>query len=210
MKKLIAILLNNIIIVGSFSTSFAEPSSWAVDSINEMMSYEQFNPEAFKNYQGNITRQEFIYFAVRVYELLDGKEISLDPNISFKDTDDIYALKGASIGLTTGIGDGEFGANYFLSREQLATFMVRIYTLLELEMNPASLEKFADDDKISDWAKESIYKAKSNQIISGVGNNNVDPKGVASTEMAIVIANRILKNNGYKANVKPLNLGPVF
>jgi hypothetical protein len=206
MKKIISLLLIAVLTLSSLTLAFAEtdePSSWSEEAINEMKAYNEFRQEAFNGYKDGITRLEFIYLAVRTYELLDGKEIVVDPAIKFNDTDDIYALKGATIGLTSGVGNGNFGTGG-LDREQLATFMVRILTLLELEMNEASGEKFADDENISSWAKDAIYLAKNNNIISGVGNNKVDPKGTASTEMAIVIANRILKNNGFTLDISKI------
>ena len=209
MKKIISLLLIAVLMMTSMTIAFAEtdePSSWSEEAISEMKGYNEFRKEAFTGYKDGITRLEFIYLAVRTYELIDGKEIVVDPAIKFNDTDDIYALKGATVGLTSGVGGGNFGTGG-LDREQLATFMIRILTLLELEMNEASGEKFADDADISSWARDSIYLAKNNNIISGVGNNKVDPKSTASTEMAMVIANRILKNNGFTVVTSKKDMG---
>lgn len=49
-------------------------------------------------YEKDITRGEFIYIAVRMYEVLSGVEIEIDKSIAFTDTNDSYALKGASVG----------------------------------------------------------------------------------------------------------------
>ena len=43
--------------------------------------------------------------------------------------------------------------------------------------------------------KESIYIAKANGIIGGVGNNKVAPKGIATVEQSILLIHRVLKNN---------------
>lgn len=199
MKKFFITLLVASLLFSSMTTTFAqtdEPSTWATDAISEMKGYKEFRSEAFKEYKEGISRLDFIYLAVRTYELIDGKEIVVDPSISFDDTNDVYALKGATVGITSGVGNGKFGTGG-LDREQLATFMVRIYQLLELDLNEASTEKFDDDEAISSWAKNSIYLARDNNILSGVGSNKVEPRGLASIEMAIVISNRILKNNGY-------------
>lgn len=204
MKRII-LLSMAIFLILMMSASFADansPSDWAQASIDELMSYGEFDEGIFTDYQEGITRLEFIYLATKVYELLDGEEIVIDPSISFEDTSDEYALKGASIGLTTGIGDNKFGTDQLLTREQLATFMMRILSLLNLEVETSTSEKFADDAEISNWAKEAIYLAKTNEIISGVEDNKINPKGTASKEMAMVIANRLLKNNAYKEAVE--------
>ena len=169
-----------------------EPAEWASDIIEELKNSDFFRNESFNNYQENITRGEFIYLAVRLYEIIEGKKIEVDENIQFIDTDDIYARKGATVKITSGVGNNLFGYNQLLTREQLATLMVNVISLLDVEMNEAEVEKFADDDKISLWAKDAIYKARANNIISGVGNNRVDPKGSASVEVALVITSNIL------------------
>ncbi len=200
MKKIIALFLAFLISASSIPATFSEsdePSNWSVRAIEALRDCNQFRDVAFQNYKDNITRLDFIYIAVRVYELLANEEITVDSNISFTDTDDIYALKGARIGLTSGIGGGKFGGQDLLTREQLATLMVKLLKLLDINMEAASQDIFGDDRDISDWAKSSIYLAKSNKIISGVGNNCVNPKGTASTEMAMMIAYKILLNNNY-------------
>lgn len=203
MKRIISMFLIFTLLVTGTSIVVAEDteqSNWSVSSINELKSYNQFRDEAFNNYTSPITRLDFIYLAVKVYELLDGKEIVIDTSISFTDTTDIYAIKGATVGITSGVGNNKFGASELLTREQLATFMIRVLTLLDLDINEMSIDKFDDDSVISTWAKEAVYLAKSNNIISGIGNNNVGPKDNATTEMALVISNRILKTNGYIPN----------
>lgn len=180
------------------SVSFAsvdEPSSWAEEAIDDLRTYQVFNEETFEDYQENITRADFIYLAVRIFEVIDGREIEIDSSIHFEDTSDSYALKGATVGITNGIGNDRFGPDQFLSREELATFMIRTLTLLNVNQSSSSYEKFDDHDLISDWAIESIYSARNQGIISGVGDNKVNPKGGASREMALVIANRILKTH---------------
>jgi|GEM_PF-1001379 len=192
--------------LSSFITSADEHSDWSTNAINEMKESGEFKAEIFGGYKENISRYEFIYIAVRTYEILDGKEITLNPSLSFNDTDDVYALKGYSAGITSGVGNGNFGGEEELTREALATFMIRILKLLDLDIEEISSVEFADDDSISNWARESIYLARSNNIISGVGNNEVNPQGSASKEMAMVIANRMLVKNGYEPSTKNANL----
>lgn len=201
MKRLIGIILIIVLLIPNLA--FAEedvPSSWAEDAVNELKGLNQFRSEAFKNYKSDITRGEFIYFAVRMYEVLTGEEIQVDESIMFTDTTDIFAIKGATVGITKGIGNNQFGYDNLLTREQLATLMINVTSLLEIEMTIASNETFDDDNEISSWAKDSIYKARSNNIISGVGNNMVNAQGTATVQIAIIITNRILQEkNGFNA-----------
>lgn len=171
----------------------AKPSTWAESAINDLKALKHFKPEAFKDYSEDITRGTFIYIAVRLYEVLSNQEVEVDETLSFKDTDDIYALKALTIGLTTGLGEGIFAYDDLLTRQELATLMMRVVTLLDIDMKARGDHVFADHHLIASWAVEAIYLAKSNEILSGLEHNKVAPKGHASVEVALVIANRILQ-----------------
>lgn len=204
MKKriLLTLLLLTFISTSSFAL-YGKPADWAIDDIESLKELEIFSDNTFSQYEKDISRGEFIYMAVKLYERLSNSEIEIDESISFTDTNDIYAIKGASIGITSGVGNNRFAYNDLLTREQLATFMIRVLNLLEADMKDQSNVKFDDDSNISDWAKEAIYKAKNNNIISGVGSNKVDPQGNASVQVALIISNRIL--NEYDGKDAHLN-----
>ncbi|MBI9015365.1 MAG: phosphodiester glycosidase family protein [Clostridiales bacterium] len=222
MKNKIIILISLLVFIMSI-TVYAktdEPSPWAEDSINELKSYHTFKSTTFSNYQKNITRAEFIYFAVRVYEMFSGEDIKPDPSISFIDTSDIYALKGATVGITSGIGNNQFGPDMLLTREQFAVLMVNTLKLGNLEMYTPNNYQFVDENEFSSWAFDAIYTAKANDIISGVGQDKFKPRDNATIEMAITITNKILKNNNNKLwttdktskiiNLSPFNINEVI
>jgi len=192
MKKLFIILVC-VVLVGQMFVTYAEDySEWAEEGLVEVRLLNIFSDEIFEEFNSNISRGEFIRIAVEMYEAFIGSEVVVDDNIKFSDTNDIYALKGASVGITSGIGNGEFGFNQELTREQLATFMIKILRLLGIEQLVENPKVFNDDIDISSWAKESVYKARENDIISGVGNNMFDPQGKATKEAALIIAKKIV------------------
>lgn len=173
-----------------------QPNSWAVDSVESLKDFHLFKEEVFQGYKENITRQEFIYFAVKIYEVLSGKEITPDPSKLFKDTSDIYTIKAATIGISSGIGNGNFGPNELLTREQLAVLLVNTMKLAGVKLKAPNNYIFYDEDKFSTWAKEAIYIAKVNDIISGVGDHRFNSNGYATKEDAIIMTNRILEKEG--------------
>ncbi len=198
MKYTIKLLLMTLIItLASTGTSFASnqvPSEWAKEAVQMMQGSSEFRGETFKNYQKPITRQEFIYLAVRLYELIRGEDAIQSNGIKFTDTSDPYALKGASIGITKGIGNGQFGPDLPLTREQLATLLVDTLQKANISVSPENLSPFKDSHDISTWALSAVYAAKSKGIIGGVGDNRFDPKGQATVEQALVIMKNILSN----------------
>ena len=75
----------------------------------------------------------------------------------------------------------------------------------EFKLNYTKPAPFADDNKISDWAKDSVYFMAANGIINGVGNNQFAPKNTttdeeargyanATREQALIIAVRMVEN----------------
>jgi hypothetical protein len=175
---------------GSFAD---EPSEWAEEEIFELKEEYFLEPWVFKDYGGNISREDFVYLAVSLYERLH-EAIEVSPEISFSDTDNVYALKAATIGITSGLGGGRFGPEDLLTREQMAVFLVRTLELSQKNLVNDQGLTFEDDHLFSSWAREAIYKAKSNNLVSGVGDNRFDSKGYASKEASLVIVYRILSN----------------
>lgn len=198
MKQQLILLLCLILLMPQtqVNATVSEPSDWAVNSVNHLMHSKEFRQSVFTNYQGNLTRKEFIYLAVRAYEVMMDTEVIVDDAISFVDTDDLYALKGATIGITDGIGDGKFGPEIIMPREQLAVFIHRLMELTGITLNEATEYTFVDDSDFSDWARMAIYSMKANEIIQGVGNDRFDAKGYGTVEQALVIIDRVIGFSG--------------
>lgn len=116
-------------------------------------------------------------------------------NNPFTDTKDIEVLKAYNVGITTGVSETEFAPSFLLNREQAATMLTRVFkratvkgwtieTDKEFKLDYKKGQTFSDDEKISDWAKDSVYFMAANNIINGVGNNNFAPKNITSEEEA--------------------------
>ena len=171
-----------------------------------------------------ITRKEFAAVCVKLYEKLSGKSAAPARENPFADTDDAEVLKAYNAGITSGIAADKFGPDIILNREQAATMLTRVFkkafvvgwTLKEdgkYAFHYTMPPKFADDAKISDWAKPSVYFMVSHKIISGIGNNTFAPKADtpaeqaagyanATREQALAISLRITENlgDGYAAS----------
>ncbi len=82
-----------------------------------------------------------------------------------------------SRGIIGGYGNGMFGPNDNITREQLAVMLWRYAG------SPAATEKelhFTDADKASGYALEALRWAVENGIMSGKGGGILDPKGLAT------------------------------
>jgi len=193
------------------SSTWAEPEiedAFEMDIVPEILEHAVLDEP--------ITRLEFAAVSVKVYESLSGTKALPSIVNPFVDCADVEMLKAYNLGITVGVSKTEFDPDTLLNREQAATMLTRVFKRATINgwsmANDAQYtldyEKpaaFEDDNKISDWAKDSIYFMVANNIINGVGNNMFAPRNVtseqeatgyanATREQALLIAVRMVKN----------------
>ena len=125
---------------------------------------------------------------------IEGVDLSLYAASRFTDVaaDAWYAPAvewAASVGIVTGYGDGLFGPNDNISREQMAVILAKYiaYKGYDLPMGPTAA--FADEGDISSWAKEAVAMMQAAGLISGRPGGIYDPKGTATrAEVATIFA----------------------
>jgi subtilisin family serine protease len=144
------------------------------------------------NYQANITREQFCELVVLAYQKISGNQAMVG-NISFNDTYNSEILKAANLGIVSGYGNGIFAPNDLITREQIATMLVRMIDKAVYYENASIYNKnsFADSDLISDWALPSVNFAFDNNIMYGVGDNRIEPKANTTCEQAILLVYRV-------------------
>ncbi|MBC5716750.1 S-layer homology domain-containing protein [Flintibacter faecis] len=92
--------------------------------------------------------------------------------------------------IISGFGQGEFGPDEDVQRDQLAVIMMRYAQYLGLETpERADLSGFVDADQISAYAQEAMSWASAVGLLSGKGDGIMDPQGVATrAEVAAMMA----------------------
>ncbi|MEC3077989.1 S-layer homology domain-containing protein [Bacillus tropicus] len=124
----------------------------------------------------NITRGQV---ARMIYNYLKPAD---DPNVKnpFNDVKghmfekEILSLSKA--GIMSGYGDGNFGPDNILTREQLAAVLTRAFNL-----KATATPTFKDVEK-NYWATNAISALQENKIAAGTGNNMFEPKMVVTRE----------------------------
>jgi hypothetical protein len=195
-------------------------SSWAVEELAEAAS-KGLIPDCLKDADltKTITRAEFAAVTVKVFEALTSTKAEAAAANPFKDTSDTEVLKAYNVGITDGKNSkGDmFGPNDYLTREQAATMLSRVWKKVnysgwtlktddqfndQFKAAYTMPAKFSDDDRISPWAYDSVYFMAANHIVEG-SNGKFNPKalstasdaiGYAKREQAIVIALRMVNN----------------
>ena len=91
--------------------------------------------------------------------------------------------------IVSGYGNKRFGIDDAVTREQLVAMLYRYAQQNNLDITlTGDLSDFADKDKISDWATDSMKWAVGKGLISGKGNGILDPSGTAiRAEIAAIL-----------------------
>ncbi len=96
--------------------------------------------------------------------------------------------------IVTGYGDGTFGPDDSITRQQLAAILWRYaqYKGMDVKANGTVLPDFPDRDFIASWAGQAISWAYSRGIMQGKDGGRLDPEGGATRAEAATMLNRFL------------------
>lgn len=98
-------------------------------------------------------------------------------------------------GVVNGYDDGRFGPNDAITREQLAAILYRFASLRGLDVSAsASLDAFADAGSVSSYAGTAMRWAVGSGLISGKGDNILDPLGSATRAETAAILMRFCQS----------------
>ena len=101
--------------------------------------------------------------------------------------------------IVNGYGDGKFGINDPITRQDFATILMRYMSYLEINLAvPAQWIIFADEADISDYAMDAIQTLFKLGIINGTGTNAdgqivINPKGNATRAEAAALLHRYME-----------------
>lgn len=97
----------------------------------------------------------------------------------------------AANGIVDGYGDGRFGPDDSITREQMATILYRYAAYKGYDVSGrADLSAFADGSLVSSWATDAMAFAVDAGIINGRDDGTLDPTGTATrAEVAQILMN---------------------
>jgi hypothetical protein len=145
----------------------------------------KFNPD------GNITRAEFATILTKVFSMETGNK-----SIKLRDLETHWAKsaieKLTSLGVSGGYGDGTFRPDRTISREEMIIIISRIVNLAPASEG-VNIRTFTDID--DSYAKDALNDAVKAGVISGKGNNKIEPKSKATRAEALTIVLNTLNLN---------------
>jgi len=172
---------------------------WAKDDIYSLvdkgiiggMTATEFKPEV------KITRAQFAKLLIGALNI----EVKKDAVLSFSDVPagawyHDCAAAAVSAGLITGYSDSIFAPDNNITREQMAVILSRALKMKSPAMEAGAstwqaIDKFADKEDISPWAREGIAAAISGGIVSGVSADTFAPKAFVTRAQAAVMVLRL-------------------
>lgn len=177
--------------------SDVDDSDWYYDEVEYVyeaglmqgISDETFNPE------GNVSRGMIVTILWRLENEPSASDNSFDDvaldqyftqAISWANTNDIV----------NGYGDGRFGPNDYITREQLAVILYRYADYKGYEVSQqADISEYEDADGISSYATTAFSWAVSNGFISGMTSTTLNPTGYTNRAQAAVVLQRFCESD---------------
>lgn len=97
--------------------------------------------------------------------------------------------------IVNGYGNGKFGPEDTITREQMAAILYRYARYKGYDVSAStSLSKYTDASQISSYAVESMVWANAAELITGTTNTTLSPKGSATRAQVAVILMRFCNN----------------
>ena len=128
-KKLLLVLIFTLIL--SSGISFAAPSNWAIQEVEKAIELNLVPQILLKDYQENISREEFSEMVLNLYEALSKKQAMPSPLNTFKDTKNSRILKVHNLGIVKGRREGIFDPNATITREESAVMYFRMLKIID-------------------------------------------------------------------------------
>lgn len=196
MKKIIVPILSAAITLGSVSPVLAYNfSDWAVKEYYSANTAGLISQNVISGKpSGNISRAEFCELVMNLYMVMT-KEAPEISNTPFIDTDSASVKMAYSLGVIDGKTETEFFPNDPVKRQEMAKIIMR--TLQAANKNTDitaadidNLWRFSDFGDTDLWATGDMAKSVKYEVINGLSEKTLLPKGYATREQAIAIVNR--------------------
>lgn len=174
--------------------------SWYKENVDKATSEGMFNGVSDDKFapEDNVTRGMFVTALAR----MDKADTKGYANLFDDVSDKAYyseSIAWASVnGIVNGIGNGKFAPEALMTREEMAV-MIRNYINVQYRdvhlntelANISAIETFADNDKISSWAKDAVYSLAEMGLLNGKGNGNFAPQDKVTRAEAATILVRL-------------------
>ena len=198
MKRVLPVILALVLVLSSFTFSYAAEyassadvsgDAWYADAVAYCREQGWMGGTSKTTFSPNGTMTRSMLATV-LYRQAGSPAVTGTDSFADTEPDTWYSnavVWASGEGIINGYGNGIFGTNDPVTREQLVTILWRIAGSPE----PGQGQTFADQDSISSFAVAAVVWARKQNIVSGKEGNRFDPQGKATrAEVATVLMNR--------------------
>ena len=167
---------------------------WAYNSIMDMVARNVVSGyEGIFNPDGAVTRAEFSKMIAVAFGYEPTKFVPEFSDVKSSDWYYNYVTALYEDGIVNGKGDGLFGSDDKMTREQMAVMIYRVIKDKGYKLSKVVEEKsFDDNDMISGYAAEAVNKLRSLGIINGKNGNTFSPNLNSSKAEVVTIIDRLI------------------
>lgn len=172
-------------------------SHWAKEDIEFVVSRGLFSGTSATTFSPNtaMTRGMFVTALGR----LANADVSSHTKSSFTDVkSDAYYMGyiewASKNNIVNGVGNGKFAPDQSITREQMAVIMSNYAKTIGYTLPKVHVENiFADNAKISAYAKDAVKQMQMAGVISGKNGNLFDPQGTATRAEVSAVLRRFVE-----------------
>ena len=177
---------------------------WAKAAVNDLGSRMIITGIGGQNYAPDsyITRAEFAVILVRALGLVPEAGKSRFSDVTASDWYCGYVETAFSHGMITGYGNGTFGPNDKITREQAMDIVARALKITAMDTSIARdevstiLAGYSDANSISVYAKAGVAICLKTGVITGGDTNIIAPKVcITRAEVAVIVRQMLKKSN---------------
>ena len=146
-----------------------------------------FNPS------GRVTREQFIKMCVTAFAEVDDSASCEFTDVSPNEWYYPYVATAAKLGITSGMGDGRFGVDEPITRQDMAVLLHRMVSSGYAELkNKAEEIEFSDYAEVEDYAKDAVRAMQKAGVINGYEDGRFAPNDAATRDMVAKMIYNIL------------------
>lgn len=170
-------------------------NSWYGDAVAFASSHELFNGTSATEFSPDAGMTRGMLAAV-LSNLERGDGSSLDAAFDDVADDAWYAEAvawAAENGIVNGLGNGMFGPEDLITREQMAAMLYNYADMLGVDTSArADLNTYSDADSVSSWAREVMSWANATGLITGTTTTTLDPQSTATRAQVAAMLERFV------------------